>query len=162
MQLYLKMELYGEMDKMREEDVTKKLIRYLKNNEWEIISFDFPQSGTGIMILPDNNISSKNKEAIIPDIIAYKNKICIFFENKDKLVRSDFEKTNNLICDNKYTKNINKILVRYEVKNIYYGIGLPYNVKTENIKKHSQLVDFVLKIYENETIEKVIDKYNIF
>lgn len=150
------------MDKMREEDVTKKLIRYLKNNEWEIISFDFPQSGTGIMILPDNNISSKNKEAIIPDIIAYKNKVCVFFENKDKLVRSDFEKTNNLICDNKYTKNINKILVRYEVKNIYYGIGLPYNVKTENIKKYSQLVDFVLKIYENETIEKVIDKYNIF
>lgn len=44
---------------MREENVTKKIIKYLKKNEWEIISFDFPQSGTGIMILPDDNKSSK-------------------------------------------------------------------------------------------------------
>ena len=162
MQLYLKMDLYGEMDNMREESVTKKIIKYLKKNNWEIIAFDFPQSGTGVMILPDNNTSSKNKESIIPDIIAYKNKTCVFFENKDRFVKSDFDKVNDLIQNNKYINNINKFLSKYELKNIYYGIGLPYYVKTDNILEHSQLVDFVLKISEDESVEKVIDKYNIF
>lgn len=147
---------------MREESVTKKIIKYLKKNNWEIIAFDFPQSGTGVMILPDNNTSSKNKESIIPDIIAYKNKTCVFFENKDRFVKSDFDKVNDLIQNNKYINNINKFLSKYELKNIYYGIGLPYYVKTDNILEHSQLVDFVLKISEDESVEKVIDKYNIF
>ena len=147
---------------MREESVTKKIIKYLKKNNWEIIAFDFPQSGTGVMILPDNNTSSKNKESIIPDIIAYKDKTCVFFENKDRFVKSDFDKVNDLIQNNKYINNINKFLSKYELKNIYYGIGLPYYVKTDNILEHSQLVDFVLKISEDESVEKVIDKYNIF
>lgn len=72
---------------MREENVTKKIIKYLKKNNWKIIAFDFPQSGTGIMILPDDNKSTKNKESIIPDIVAYKDKICVFFENKDRFVK---------------------------------------------------------------------------
>lgn len=82
---------------MREENVTKKIIKYLKKNEWKIISFDFPQSGTGIMILPDDNKSSKNKDSIIPDIIAHKNNICLFFENKDRFVKADFDKVNGFI-----------------------------------------------------------------
>lgn len=147
---------------MREENVTKKLIKYLKKNNWEIIAFDFPQSGTGIMFLPDDNQSTKNKDSIIPDIVAYKDKICVFFENKDRLVKSDFDKVNNLIQNNRYINNIKKFLSKYNVTNIYYGIGLPYDVRTNNIIEYSQLVDFVLKIFENESVEIVIDKYNIF
>lgn len=156
------MDLYGEMGNMREEIVTKKIIKYLKKNNWEIISFDFPQSGTGIMILPDDSKSSKNKNSIIPDIIAYKNYNCLFFENKDRLVKSDFEKVNRLIKENKYINNINKFLSKYEINNIYYGIGLPYSVKTNTILEYSNLIDFVLKIFEDETVEVVVDKYNIF
>lgn len=147
---------------MKEENVTKKIMKYLKNNGWKIISFDFPQSGTGVMILPDDNESSKNKDSIIPDIVAYKNNICLFFENKDRFVKSDFDKVNGLIKNNRYIKNINKFLSKYEINNIYYGIGLPYDVKTTTILEHSDLIDFVLKIFENETVEIVVDKYNIF
>ena len=43
------MALFGEMDKMREERVTKEIIKYLNNNNWFIFSYDFPQSGTGIL-----------------------------------------------------------------------------------------------------------------
>ena len=162
MQLYLKMDLYGEMDNMREENVTKKIIKYLKKNKWKIISFDFPQSGTGIMILPDDNKSSKNKDSIIPDIIAHKNNICLFFENKDRFVKADFDKVNGLIENNKYINNINKFLSKYKIDNIYYGVGLPYNVKTNTILDHSNLIDFAIKIFEDETVEIVVDKYNIF
>lgn len=156
------MDLCGEMDNMREENVTKKIIKYLKKNNWEIIAYDFPQSGTGIMILPDNNKSTKNKDSIIPDIVAYKNKVCIFFENKNRLVKSDFDKVNNLIQNNRYINNINKFLSQYDVTNIYYGIGLPYDVRINSILEYSQLVDFVLKVSEDESVEIVTDKYNIF
>lgn len=147
---------------MREESVTKKIMKYLQKNNWQIIAYDFPQSGTGIMILPDNNISSKNKDSIIPDIVAYRNDICIFFENKDRFVKSDFYKVNSLIVDNKYIKNINKLISNYKVKKIYYGIGLPSESNSSNLVKYGELVDFIIKVSEDEKIEKVIDKYDIF
>ena len=81
MQFYLWMVLYGEMDSMSEERVTKEIIKYLKKNDWLILSYDFPQSGTGTLILPDNSSSEKNKDSIIPDIIAIKDNKCIFFED---------------------------------------------------------------------------------
>lgn len=114
------------------------------------------------MILPDDNKSSKNKDSIIPDIIAHKNNICLFFENKDRFVKADFDKVNGLIENNKYINNINKFLSKYKIDNIYYGVGLPYNVKTNTILDHSNLIDFAIKIFEDETVEIVVDKYNIF
>ena len=35
---------------------------------WYIVCFDFPQSGTGILIHPDSGRSEKNKGSINPDI----------------------------------------------------------------------------------------------
>lgn len=147
---------------MKEENVTKKIIKYLQKNNWEIIAFDFPQSGTGIMILPDNNESSKNKDSIIPDIIAYKEEICVFFENKDRLVKSDFYKINNLRTSNKYINNINTLLSNYKVKKIYYGIGIPEEVNSNKLLEYSELVDFILKVTEDGEIIKGKDKFNIF
>ena len=70
---------------MREENVTKNILQWLQINKWEIICFDFPQSGTGVLLhLNDINRTEKNKGGIIPDIIAVKNGIAVFFENKDK------------------------------------------------------------------------------
>lgn len=147
---------------MKEENVTKEIIKYLQKNNWEIIAFDFPQSGTGIMILPDDNKSSKNKNSIIPDIIAYKEEISVFFENKDRLVKSDFYKINDLRIGNKYINNIYKLLSNYKVKKIYYGVGIPEKVKSNKLLEYSELVDFILKVSENGEIIKVKDKFNIF
>ena len=79
---------------MREEKITINIIKWLESNGWEIICYDYPQSGTGRMIHPNRNVNEKKKTegAIIPDIIAVKNSISILFENKDKFVKSDFIK----------------------------------------------------------------------
>ena len=79
MQYYFMMELYGGTDNMSEEEVTKNILKYLKNNNWNIYSYDFPQSGTGIMIKKNNEKNNKNKNSIIPDIIAIKNNTYVFF-----------------------------------------------------------------------------------
>ena len=67
---------------MTEEQVTKSLLKWLSDHQWEIICFDFPQSGTGRFLHP-NGDTNKNKDTINPDIVAVKDNICLFFENKD-------------------------------------------------------------------------------
>ena len=109
---------------MREEHVTKALLKWLIDNDWEIICFDFPQSGTGRLLHP-NGASEKNKGAINPDIVAVRNRVCLFFENKDRFYFPDYEKVNSLIVDNQYTDAIATLLSGHNVEQIFYGIGLP-------------------------------------
>ena len=147
---------------MSEEGVTKNILKYLKNNNWNIYSYDFPQSGTGIMIKKDNEKNNKNRDSIIPDIIAIKNNICIFFENKDRIVIADFKKINRLIIDNEYQNNINKLLSNFKIKNYYYGIGLPDDIKLDKLKTLLDLTDFIILVDKNNNIEIFYDKYKLF
>ena len=62
---------------MTEEQVTKALLQYLTDNGWHIVCFDFPQSGTGRVLHPNNADGEKNKDSIIPDIVAIKNNISL-------------------------------------------------------------------------------------
>ena len=80
---------------MKEENVTKAILRKLVSAGWEIICYDFPQSGTGRVLHP-NDRDSKTLGAIIPDIVAIKDGIVVDFENKDRFVFSDFEKIDQL------------------------------------------------------------------
>ena len=78
---------------MKEEKVTINILNWLESNGWKIICYDFPQSGTGFVLHSCNrNNSSKNKESVIPDIIAIKNGTVVFFENKDRFVLSNYKK----------------------------------------------------------------------
>ena len=46
---------------MNEEEVTKSILSKLRSDSWTIISFDFPQSGTGKTLHP-NESSNKNEQ----------------------------------------------------------------------------------------------------
>ena len=124
---------------MREEQVTKYILKWLINRGWEIVCFDFPQSGTGRFLHP-NDSSQKNRGAINPDIVAVKDGKCVFFENKDRFYSSDFEKINDLITGNAYSKEF------------YYGIGLPKIKYSKSAEKKSNLVDFIIGVEENGSI----------
>lgn len=137
---------------MTEERVTIKIIEYLKSNKWEIVCFDYPQSGTGISIhLNEDLRTSKNKGAIIPDIIALKNNNILFFENKDRFVFNDFIKIENLRINSHYFESINRLLSKYEYSKIYYGVGMPQSIG--NIKKtlmNIHMIDFALFVNEED------------
>lgn len=144
-----------------EEKVTISIIKWLKENGWEIICYDFPQSGTGIILHPNQrNIYDKNKNGIIPDIIAIKDERAVFFENKDRFVLSDFEKIFSIKISGNYSHDLKKLVNnRY----IYYGIGIP---KTKNNVNRSILnsnkVDFIITVDSLRNIHIEFDINNIF
>ena len=149
--------------RLTEEQITKVILSWLEFNGWTIICYDFPQSGTGFVLHSCNrNNSSKNKESVIPDIIAIKNGTVVFFENKDRFVLSDFEKIYKLKTTSDYKSALSKLLEKYEYTNIYYGVGLPNNKKVnEKISKYTQMVDFIVQTDGVETKAEFQD-INIF
>ena len=56
---------------IREEEATKFLLKWLITKGWEIVASDYPQSGTGKALHP-NDTDDKTLGIIIPDIIAIK------------------------------------------------------------------------------------------
>ena len=141
---------------MNEESVTKSIIKYLKQNGWNIFSFDYPQSGTGFLIHPNDRLD-KNKKAIIPDIIANKESICIIMENKSRYYEKDFIKLDNLKNDVNYSNDLNSILKRLNCNNIKYGIGLPLKDFLQNKSdEHIKLVDFIITVDDSKNCKKYL------
>lgn len=134
---------------MTEEHVTKAILKWLLANEWEIICFDFPQSGTGKFIHKDDDFEQKNKDTINPDIICVKGKIALYFENKDHYYFPDYEKVYELINNNLYLKGIFSILNKREITNIYYGIGIPLEKYKGKAKENETMTDFIVTV-DNE------------
>jgi hypothetical protein len=134
--------------RITEEQVTKIILKWLNSQGWEIVCFDFPQSGTGYVLHPkEYNRTTKNKGAIIPDIVAVKGRICLFFENKDRFVMSDFEKISILRTSNEYLASIERMLSNWEIEKIYYGVGLPKSdIQEAKILKNKDLIDFALLV----------------
>ena len=62
--------------RITEEQVTKAILNWLESKSWEIVCFDFPQSGAGVSLHLNQELrTTKNKGAFIPDIVAIKIKL---------------------------------------------------------------------------------------
>lgn len=149
---------------MKEERVTINIMNWLESNGWKIVCYDFPQSGTGILLHPNakGNRVEKSKGGIIPDIIAIKNSIALYFENKDRFVLSDFEKVRDIKISGNYSESLDNILSQFNISTIYFGIGIPavdkYIKKSlENIKD----IDFLLSTLENGEVHINFDRNNV-
>lgn len=141
-----------------EEKVTINIIKWLKESGWEIICYDFPQSGTGIMLHPNQrDVDDKNKNGIIPDIIAIKDEKAVFFENKNRFYLDDFHKINELRTNNQYSQALNLMISN---KNIAYGIGLPNSKNNiEKAKKYLDIIDFLVLVDNFGDIYIEYDRY---
>jgi hypothetical protein len=150
--------------RITEEQATKAILDWIENNDWEIICFDFPQSGTGISLHPNNELrTTKNKGAFIPDIVAIKNEIVVFFENKDRFVLDDFVKVQDLRQNNDYSNSIEKLLMNFRYTKIFYGVGLVYSVKAEKkTNENLDKIDFAILYHENKTIKIQFDPNGVF
>ncbi len=149
---------------MREERVTINILSWLEENGWQIVCYDFPQSGTGILLHPNgDNRTEKNKGGIIPDIIAVKDKIALFFENKDRFYQPDFDKLFEIKTENNFSDSLNQLLSGFSISKIVYGIGLP-EVKKHLEKSKTQLdkIDFLITTNENKNVEIHYDIEKVF
>lgn len=141
---------------MNEEFVTKSIIRYLKRNGWNIFAFDYPQSGTGFLIHPNDRLS-KNKESLIPDIIANKDSKCIIMENKSYYCSDDFTKLNELKTSDIYSNDLNNLINRIGCNEILYDVGVPDNVNIMNKPQNIlNLVDFLVTVNGNKECKKYL------
>ncbi len=141
--------------RITEEQATKAILEWLEENDWEIICFDFPQSGTGVSLHPNKELrTTKNKGAFIPDIVAIKNKTVVFFENKDRFVLDDFIKVQDLKNNNDYSTSIKRLLIKFEYSKILYGVGLVYSEHAEQkTNQHLDKIDFAIFYREDKTIK---------
>lgn len=138
---------------IKEEEVTKQILKWLVHSGWEIICFDFPQSGTGRQLHP-NDRSSKTKGIIIPDIVALRDGVVVDFENKDRFVFSDFEKVEGLRKTNDYSNDWARLLSGKTYHSIYYGIGMPYTKNNySKAEELSYMVDFIVYLKEDGNIQ---------
>lgn len=148
---------------MTEEQVTKVFLQWLIDTGWEILAYDFPQSGTGISFKKDDADSEKNKDSIIPDIICIKNGVCIFCENKNRYYYPDYQKVKELRIDNQYMKAINEFLQGYNVQAIYYGIGFPSSKFKSKAVDNKTMTDFILGVNdETKAVEILYDITGVF
>lgn len=149
---------------MREENVTKNILIWLQKNNWEIICFDFPQSGTGVLLhLNGTNRTEKNKGGIIPDIIAVKNGIAVFFENKDRFYQPDFDKLFEIKTELNYTDSLDSLLSDHNITSIFYGIGISdITEEIEKCKLNLDKIDFLISTNKLKNIEIIYDDIGIF
>jgi len=149
---------------MREERVTINILNWLEGNGWKIVCYDFPQSGTGVLLHPNTveNRTTKNKGGIIPDILATRNSIAVFFENKDRFVNSDFEKIKEIKASENYSNSLDTILAEFNVTNIFYGIGIPSNEKDVNKSlENIEGIDFLVSTGADKNVTVNYDRYGI-
>jgi len=147
---------------MSEEQITKAFLKWLESENWELVCFDFPQSGTGRMLHPNNSENHKNKDAIIPDIVVVRNEVALFFENKDRFYYSDFQKVDRLRNTDHYSDSIQSLLETYNVKKTYFGIGGPKERKFEkNAMEYTDMVDFIV-MTDGKRCETIYDPFNSF
>ncbi len=134
---------------LTEEDVTKQIIKWLIEKGWKIVAYDFPQSGTGRQLHP-NNAANKTDGIIIPDIVAHKGNTVVYFENKDRFVLSDFTKLHYVKKSNNYSKDWAKLLRNYDYEVIYYGVGIPFtHSNLSKAEEYCGYVDFVTLLQDN-------------
>ena len=134
---------------MTEEQVTKALLEWLTGNQWNIVCYDFPQSGTGRVLHP-NDDTEKNKGAIIPDIVAVKNAVCLFLENKNRFYYPDYEKQDMMRSTDDYSNDINSLLAPFGIRQKWFGIGLPKSKHKSKSVEAAHLVDFIITVGDED------------
>jgi hypothetical protein len=134
---------------MTEENVTISVIERLRENGWKILSFDYPQSGTGKLIKPDSK--EKNLGGFIPDIVAFKNGVVLFWENKDHFVFEDFTKIKNIKESEAFIKPIKDFLSKIDYGYIYFGIAIPkVDAEINKASKYYKYIDFFVTVDSRE------------
>jgi hypothetical protein len=149
---------------MREERVTINILNWLEENGWQIVCYDFPQSGTGILLHPNgDDRTEKNKGGIIPDLIAVKEEIALFFENKDRFYQPDFDKLFEIKTENNFSDSLSQLLSGFSISKMVYGIGIPEEKKhLEKSKTQLDKIDFLITTDDNKNVKVHFDIEKVF
>ena len=138
--------------RLTEERITRRVLSWLKDQGWTIVTYDYPQSGTGYSLHSINRVeSSKNDGVIIPDIVATKNGLALFFENKVQFSMVDIDAIVLLKDSRLYDGSISTLLKQFlPINEIRFGLALKDS--KNNLKKlneHQEFLDFAFLVKED-------------
>ena len=139
-----------ERQLVTEEKVTKTVMQFLIDHSWDILCFDFPQSGTGKQLHP-NGAKSKTEGIWVPDIVAYRDKVLLCFEDKDHYEQKDVIKLNEIKKTNRYSDALSDLTSGRDYDEVIYGIALPWSKYREGrANKALKLIDFAILLKSGE------------
>lgn len=139
---------------MREETITKGIKAYIESLGWKVLSFDFPQSGTGVTLKRNNHENEKNRDTMNPDIIALKDSTLLVMENKVEFSKKDLKKL-EMVKTGEYTKSIRSHFPDFPFTKMRVGVGLKNTLSNAvKIGKESGVLDFYILLNEDLAIAK--------
>lgn len=140
---------------MKEEAITLAVVKFLRAHGFEIIAFDYPGSGSGLRLSPDNR-SSKNN-GIIPDVIAFRGDCLIIIESKPTFVLEDVNKLQPLRNGVDYATSLQRLLHLSDTQSIYYGICFEHtDLEITKAKKYSNQIDFILTVSRDLSVRTLL------
>ncbi|HFU3722115.1 TPA: hypothetical protein ACGO5I_001773 [Streptococcus suis] len=129
---------------MNEETVTKTIMGELHKQGFRVLAFDYPQSGTGVLLIPEKT----DLPRMNIDIIAVRNNELYFFENKDRYYPKDFEKLAFFKDNIKYYRK--SFEAKFGLKLIYFTIttfiGLPEEYEERIKPEKRKLIDKIWSV----------------
>lgn len=142
---------------LTEEKVTLAVIEALRQAGWTIVSFDFPQSGTGRAVIADpvSSASAKRRDRIVPDVIAVRDGTCLVLENKSLFVASDVGKLAEMRDSGRYDQSLARLLNGFNVSLVLYGIGLPIDAASLVVAHVVPQLDLLLGVEDSLLVVEV-------
>ena len=142
---------------MTEEFVTLSAMRWLEDTGWEIIAYEYPQSGTGVLIRPDDAVD-RTKEAVTPDILAYDRAhgAGLYFENKVAFSLADFRKIQMLRTATRYRRALSRLFPYGLPSRMGYGVAfLDLAANLGRARKYLQMVDFIIAVAASGSVRVI-------
>jgi len=110
---------------MDEERVTEAVEAHLSASGWTIFAVDYPTSGSGLRIHPnERRAGSKHAGSVVPDIVAYRGETLLVVENKPYVDPADVRKLSRIAAGD-YDESRERRVYEAEFGTVATGIGIP-------------------------------------
>lgn len=140
---------------MEEERITDRIVDFLEELGWTVLSFDYPETGLGVTLHPDDREpGTKNAGMIVPDVIAIQGNTLMIMENKPYFDESDADKLNKVRGGN-YSDSLNQKFPSEDWEKVRVGLGVPSGRSIEKAQSCESKVDFLIAVSEDGGVETV-------
>ncbi len=116
---------------MDEEHVTEAIEAYLRSSGWSIFAVDYPTSGSGLRIHPNDRLEgTKHAGSVVPDVVAYRKNRLLIVENKPYFDTNDAEKLARISAGT-YDRSLEARVYATEFDEIVTALGFPAAYESE-------------------------------
>ncbi|QWC19186.1 hypothetical protein [Halorubrum sp. 2020YC2] len=110
---------------MNEEQVTEAVEEYLEREGWTMFAVDYPTSGSGLRLHPnDREAGTKHSGSIVPDIVAHRDGTVLIVECKPHFDRHDARKLDE-VAEGRYSDSLERRVYSTDVREVATALAFP-------------------------------------